>query len=311
MRLPRFAALTGSLLFFACSSTTPAPPAAVADSGVPPVNPEPDASVNDAPIGGDRPVTVRVPPSYKAGTPAPLVIMLHGYSASGLLEEIYLGLNALSDARGFLYATPDGTVDASSKRFWNTTYACCDFGKTGVDDTKYVSALITQIQARYSVDPKRVFLVGHSNGGFMSHRMACERSDQIAAIVSLAGSMGSDPTKCAPAQGVSVLQIHGTKDETIAYEGSQLQGVSYPGAETVTREWARINGCGATPDTTAPALDLDTKLAGGETKVTKYSGCKPGGHAELWSIEGGSHIPSLTPAFSGAVVDFLYAHPKP
>src|SRR6185503_152237 len=58
------------------------------------------------PIGGDRPVDVHVPPSYQPGTPAPLVLLLHGYTASGDLEELYLHVTAESDKRGFLYAHP-------------------------------------------------------------------------------------------------------------------------------------------------------------------------------------------------------------
>lgn len=300
-----------ALLLPACSST--ATPAG-SDGGVTPAGDAatPVDAAEPGPVGGERPVTVHVPPGYKPGVPAPLIVMLHGYGASGLVEEIYLGLKAVADTRGFLYVNPDGKSDTNGKRFWNSTYACCDFGKTGVDDTAYISGLIKEIQAQYSVDPKRIFLVGHSNGGFMSHRLACARSEQIAAIVSLAGSMGSEPSQCAPTQPVSVLQIHGTKDNTIAYAGGDLGGGSlYPGAEAVVSAWAKLDGCGPTPDTSAPPLDLDSQLAGPETKVTRYTGCKPGGAAELWAIQDGSHIPSLSATFTTQVVDFLFAHPKP
>jgi polyhydroxybutyrate depolymerase len=183
-------------------------------------------------IGGDRPVTVHVPASYIPGTAAPLVIVLHGYAVSGALQDLYFGMTAVSDARGFLYAFPDGTVDSDGKRFWNATDACCDLHATKVDDSTYVSSLITQIQARYTVDPKRIFLVGHSNGAFMSYRMACDHADQIAAIASLAGAMFSDVSKCAPSQPVSVLQIHGTADDTVLFDGDQIAGQGYPGAKT-------------------------------------------------------------------------------
>jgi polyhydroxybutyrate depolymerase len=263
-------------------------------------------------IGGDRPVTVHVPASYIPGTAAPLVILLHGYGASGALQDLYFGMTAVSDARGFLYAFPDGTVDSDGKRFWNATDACCDLHATKVDDSTYVSSLITQIQARYTVDPKRIFLVGHSNGAFMSYRMACDHADQIAAIASLAGAMFSDVSKCAPSQPVSVLQIHGTADDTVLFDGDQIAGQGYPGAKTTVADWVTFDGCSTTADTSAPPLDLDTRLAGAETTVTKYAtGCKPGGHAELWTIAGGAHLPSLTASFSTSVIDFLFAHPKP
>jgi polyhydroxybutyrate depolymerase len=264
----------------------------------------------DGAIGGDRPVAVHVPPSYAPGVAMPLVIMLHGYSASGAIEESYLMLTAQADARGFLYATPDGTKDSGGQRFWNATDACCNFQPPMIDDSTYLSTLVTQISARFTVDPKRVFFVGHSNGAFMSYRMACEHADQIAAIVSLAGAMDADPAKCKPSAPVSVLEIHGDVDTTIPYAGGSNFGHAFPGAETSVSDWVTLDGCSATADTTSPDLDLTANL-GAETKVTKYDGCKSGGHAELWKMQGAAHIPTFNATFAPAVVDFLFAHPKP
>jgi polyhydroxybutyrate depolymerase len=270
------------------------------------------SSFDTGPIGGDRPVVVHVPPGYNACVAAPLVVMLHGYTATGALEESYLRLTAQSDARGFLYAYPDGTVDASGNHFWNATDACCDLNGTMVDDSKYLSDLVVEIGRHYAVDPKRVFLVGHSNGAFMSYRMACDHSGQIAAIASLAGAMFSDVTKCSATSAVSVLEIHGTADAVIPYAGGTIQNHAFPGAQTSVSDWVTFDGCTTAPDTSAPPLDLDATLAGAETSVTKYGdGCSPGGHAELWTIQGGAHIPALSASFSGDVVDFLLAHPKP
>jgi polyhydroxybutyrate depolymerase len=272
-----------------------------------------DAALDvDGPIGGDRPVDVHVPPGYTKGVPAPLVILLHGYTASGALEEAYLNLTAEADARGFLYAYPDGTKDAAGYQFWNATDACCGTGDRTVDDSSYLSRVITEIEARYTVDPKKVFLVGHSNGGFMSYRMACDHADQIAAIASLAGAMWADVAQCHATAPVSILQIHGTADAVINYMGGAITGHAYPSAETTVLDWVTIDGCSTTPDTSTPPLDLEAALAGDETTVTKYGAdCKPGGHAELWTVQGGSHIPTLSGNFSRDVIDFLFAHPKP
>ncbi len=271
------------------------------------------AAAGDGAIGGNRPVPVHVPPSYVQGTPMPLVVMLHGYSVTANTEEFYLKLTPLADARGFLYATPQGLIDTQGNPYWNATDACCDIGGTGVDDSTYLSTVITQISAKYTVDPKRVFFVGHSNGAFMSYRMACDHSDQVAAIASLAGAMVADVSKCAPKGPVSILEIHGNADATISYNGgSQIPGHPYPSAATTVGDWVTLDGCDATADTSSPPLDLDTTLAGAETTVTKYAaGCKPGGHAELWTIQGGGHIPNFGGAFAPAMIDFLLAHPKP
>ena len=108
------------------------------------------------PVGGDRPTKVYVPGGYVPGTPMPLVILLHGYSASGAIQEAFFQLKPQAEARGFLYAHPDGTPEPppSGKKFWNATDACCDFGSPKIDDVAYLSGLVTEIATRWSVDDR-------------------------------------------------------------------------------------------------------------------------------------------------------------
>ena len=269
------------------------------------------AACTETKFGDDRPVTLHIPKSYSCDKGAPLVIMLHGYTVSSATEELYLNITKESEKRGFLYAHPDGTKDTSSNPFWNATDACCNFNGSMIDDSAYISKIIKDVEAAYNVDAKRVYLIGHSNGAFMSYRMACDHGDQIAGIASLAGAMFSDVTKCKAATQVSVLEIHGTADMTIAYDGGSIGPNSFPGATTSVADWATIDACAATPDTTAAPIDLDTGLAGSETHISNYTGCKSGTGVSLWTIQGGSHIPSFSSAFIPGVMDFLYAHPKP
>ena len=260
-------------------------------------------------FGDNRPVTLHIPKNYACRTAAPLVLMLHGYTSSGEAKEQYFGLNAEADKRGFLYIHPDGTKDSQGNRFWNGTDACCNFYGSTVDDSTYISTLISAIEAAYNVDPKRVYLIGHSNGGFMSYRMACEHSDQIAAMASLAGAMYQDVTQCEAASTVSVLQIHGVADETISYGGGML-GRRYPSAKTTVADWATRDKCTAAPVTSGVLLDLDRGIAGSETTVTMYNGCSAGTTVQLWSVAGGGHTLDITPNLVPDVMDFFYAHPR-
>ncbi len=263
------------------------------------------------PFGGKRPVELYVPTSYSEEKPAPLLVLLHGYGASGKVQELYLGLTKHAESRGFLFAHPDGTLDKSGKRFWNAS-ECCDFDATGVDDVAYLDGLVDEIGKRYKVDPKRVFLVGHSNGGFMSYRLACDRASKFAALVSIAGTMWSDAARCKPSEPVSVLQVHGTGDDTIAYEGGTIASVPYPGARTTVSRWAAFDGCEATPDTASAPIDIEDSRPGAETTMAKYQkGCKNDSAVELWTIAGGGHLPSFGKTFNDAMLDFLFAHPKP
>jgi polyhydroxybutyrate depolymerase len=136
--------------------------------------------------------------------------------------------------------------------------------------------------------------------------MACDSADSIAAIVSLAGATWDDPGQCAPSSDVSVLQIHGTNDQTILYGGGTL----YPSANDSTAMWAGYDGCGTSTTQAATNLDLEVSLDGAETVVQSFDGCPANVGVELWSIEDGSHLPNVTDAFRTAVWEWLAAHPK-
>ncbi len=255
-----------------------------------------------------RPFAMHVPSSYRPGTPVPLVVVLHGRASSGAQIESYFRLVPQSDAHGFLYAMPDGLKDHNGDGYWNATDACCNFDRTNVDDSAYLSHLISAVRRAYAVD--RVFLIGHSNGSFMAIRMACEHADQITAIVGLNGAMWNDPSKCRPSRPVSFLDIRSTADDTIHYGGG-LRGTDgrtpYPSAATTDADWREFDQCDQQAKPGAP-LDLVTDLPGAETSVTSWS-CAGGSTVESWRINGGSHNPNLSNTFATSVVDFMLAQP--
>ncbi len=265
-------------------------------------------------VGGTRPATVYIPPGYHDGTPTPLLMMLHGYSATSDLEEAYLQLLPQATAQGFLYVHPDGTKDQAGEQFWNATDACCNFYGSTVDDDGYLMGLIAEISHKLSVDPKRVYVMGHSNGGFMTYRLACNHADKIAAVAVLAGEMVLDASQCQPSNPVSLLHIQGTADATILYDGGSVSpGMvpPYPGATTSVGDWVGFDTCNATADTSGAPLDIESTLAGAETSVTAYHGCSSQTDVVLWTINGGSHIPAFQPAFAPDMTGWLLAHAKP
>ena len=185
---------------------------------------------------GERSAAVHLPASYSPGSPAPLIILLHGYTRSSAQIESYFRFTPLSEIHGFLLVAPDGTRDPNGAQFWNATNACCNFFNLPVDDSAYLRALIDEIKAQLAVDDRRVYVVGHSNGGRMSYRMACDHADTIAAIASIGGATFLDPSACAPSTTVHTLQIHGTRDSIVRYNGgcSVLGLGCYPGAVGTT-----------------------------------------------------------------------------
>lgn len=256
-------------------------------------------------------VLVKVPESYSASEAHPLIILLHGYTSSGRSQDSYFQVSDLADDYGFLFAAPDGVREPSGdeNRFWNASDACCNFFGLEVDDSGYIRSIIDEMKQRYNVDENRVFLIGHSNGGFMSFRMAYEHSDAVAAIASLAGANHMEQRE-APENPVHILQIHGTNDETIGYQGGDIQDNRYPSALQSVRRWASYNGCSQN-GVGRELRDLEASLPGHESGVLKFEvGCESGGSAELWTIASGTHVPVLSDTFAAQVVEWLLAHPK-
>lgn len=319
-----------AVLLAACTAkspgaATPAPTSsempAVNDAATPEPAPAATPVLADITVGRPRAARVKVPSGHDPAIAAPLLVMLHGYSSSGQETEDYLQLAGAADTRGMLYVYPDGTKDEHGWRFWNASDACCGFG-SDVDDVAYLTGLVEEIEAVANVDRRRIFFIGLSNGGFMSHAMACRHAELIAGIVSLAGA--APATGCTPSEAVAVLEVHGTADVLVRYEGGIVEPDSigapghtvapYPGAEGTAAIWLQRDGCDTMSESTT-TLDLVAGVArsGGpnETTIESSGDCRPGGHVELWTVHGGGHIPDLSSGVAGLLLDFLLAHPKP
>lgn len=330
MRPPARVVILAVIVGLAACSTAPvaSPPASpatatgVAPSSIPSSSPDASASLepDQVIVGRERPAIVRLPPGARA-EPAPLLIVLHGYSQPPAEQQAYFRLDGYAADKGVVVAYPEGTRDRDGNRFWNATDVCCNFHGSDVDDVAYLGSLVDEIGRETPIDRKRVYLVGHSNGGFMSYRMACDRADVVAALVSLAGATYDDDADCAPSEPVAILQIHGSADDTIRFDGGTLDFGSteprppYPGAKSTVMSWAAYDRCATTLAASPEKLDIDATIAGpdgpNETTVEAATECAPGGHAELWTIPGGSHAPNLSSTFAASVIDFLLAYPKP
>ena len=261
-------------------------------------------------VGTDRGnVPLYMPSDPEDGASLPLIVSLHGYTGNGSSHENYFKLRNRVDESQFLMCVPNGLQNNSGDRYWNATDYCCDFNGTNPDDSGYLRSLIETIIADHPVDLDSIHVVGHSNGGFMSYRMACDHADLVASVASLAGATFADTSDCTPSEPVHVLQIHGTEDATIQFNGFCFPFFTcYPGALRCIEIWAEYNQC-ADLTSTESNLDLDRDISGAETTRTLFtSGCEERGSTELWAIEGGSHGPRFNANFPLEVVNWLLEH---
>ncbi|MEM9189985.1 MAG: PHB depolymerase family esterase [Myxococcota bacterium] len=248
----------------------------------------------------DRPAQIVLPRNYDGVTPLPVVFLLHGYGASGILQDALFGYREAAQSRGVYLVIPEGTVDPSGRQFWNATAQCCDNFGSGVDDESYLIGLLDAAIAEYPVDERKVYFTGHSNGGFMSHRMACRHSDRVTAIMSLAGLSFFTAAECGDPGPVSVLQVHGTDDDLVPYSF----------ADDLVLRWVARGECTEAVEN-LDEVDLDNAVAGAETIRQRYgTTCAQGIDVQFWTITNGSHIPALTPTFASETLDWLLSQEK-
>ncbi len=227
-----------------------------------------------------------IPALYSAGTPVPLVFNLHGYTSDNLQQEFYGDFRPIADTANFIIVHPNGTMDGSGDRFWNA------FGASTVDDLGFLTSLIDTISVHYSIDPDRVFSTGMSNGGFMSHELACYANERFAAIASVAGTMlYGHMAGCTTVHPTPVMQIHGTADGTVNYNsGSGLMGV-----EEMMASWALIDACNIIA-TITPLPDTDP-TDGCTVEHWVHADGDAGSTVELFKVLGGGHT------WPGALID--------
>lgn len=255
-------------------------------------------SSSDITLNSDRPASLFLPTDYSKEIAVPLLINLHGYSGESARHSSYTFLQAMAKERGVAYIAPDGTVDSLRNQFWNASTACCNFNDVAVDDVAYIKSLIDEASQKVSIDSKRIYLVGHSNGHFMSYQFACSTDGIVAAIAGLAGATNQS----CDGKPTNVLHIHGTADQTILYDGGELFSNRYPSVDETLKQWADINSCS---DSSEVDFDLMQSMVGNETTNRIYTCSKA--DLELWRINDGVHTPTLDKDFANKVLDWLLA----
>ena len=230
--------------------------------------------------GLSRNYILYVPDTYQAGTPAPLVMNFHGYTSDANAQMFYGDFRKIADTAGFLLVHPQGTRYLGNTH-WNV--GGWTNGST-VDDVGFVDALIDSLSVEYSIDPKRVYSTGMSNGGYMSYLLACQLSHKIAAIASVTGSMTTEIyNSCDPKHPTPIMQIHGTADPVVPYNGNAWS----KSMADVMSYWIRFNACDPTPTIfRVPDINMSD---GSTAEQFVYSSGNNGVTNEHFKVTNGAH----------------------
>jgi polyhydroxybutyrate depolymerase len=138
-----------------------------------------------------------------------------------------------------------------------------------------------------SIDARRVYVTGFSQGGLMAFRIACDLPRRIAAVATVgAALLDWQRDHCAPSRAVPILMIHGTEDGEFLWDGRRGPIVSSLPVDSMVAHWARTDGCDA-----LPAMEDLADLAADGTTVSRhtYTGCSGGAEVVLYRVEGGGH----------------------
>jgi polyhydroxybutyrate depolymerase len=214
----------------------------------------------------------------------PVVIVLHGGGGNAERIAEISGLSVKADEERFIVIYPNGTGRLGNRLLtWNSGNCCGYAQEHNVDDVSFIRSLIGQVQKELTVDSRRIFVTGFSNGGMMSYRLACELSDRIAAIAPVAGAFNYEG--CNPVRPVSVVAFHGTEDDHVLYEGGEPRRrvdrkprVDRSVAEAV-KYWLNRDQC---------AYSARKERRGGVI-IEDYAGCTEGTGVRLYKLEGQGH----------------------
>lgn len=248
---------------------------------------------------------VHVPASYNADHPQPVVFVFHGYAGTAAGMEQTTGFSQLADQQDFLAVYPQGLVEPRLGKPFFAELGPIDYG---VDEVSFVSDMLHDLQTRFCVDTARIFSTGFSNGGGLSALLACRFAGSIAAIAPVEGPFNDIPGGCHPARPVSVLDIHGTNDQSVPYNGipaSEDPSWPYPPIQQWLQDWATRDGCAS-----GPTMFLQTPRVVG----LQWSHCRNGTAVEHYRIIGGTH--SWPASINGhstasAIWQFFQALPLP
>ena len=188
--------------------------------------------------GIDRDFSVYIPESYTHDSPSSMIFVFHGFGGSNDFIMYTSNFNSISERENFIVVYPQGSS------FWGYPHWNVGGWTNGssVNDVEFIDFLIELISDQYNINQDRVYATGMSNGGFFSYLLACQLSNKIAAIASVTGSMTNETlNNCDPGKEVPVLQIHGTEDPIVTYEGNSAIGSI--GIESVLSNWKSNNYC--------------------------------------------------------------------
>jgi polyhydroxybutyrate depolymerase len=253
-----------------------------------------DPTLHTITIKGMQPRTyyLNVPPKYTAGTATPLVLALHSRTTNATVILANSQILSWAESMNFIVAGLNGAVYEGASS-WNAGNCCTNATTNEENDLLFASTVIDFVSSKYSVDKSRIWAIGHSNGGMMAYRLACDLSDKITAVAVVTGALMDDT--CNPTKQVSLLHIHGDLDPTVPYNGGGK--LETPDIYHSVLDYTKANTCNGS--TAANITDDEQRY---------LWSCPNGVQVELVNYMTQSH--AWAPGYTDEILRFLFAHSR-
>lgn len=232
-----------------------------------------------------------VPPSYTKREKRPLLVAIHGCTQTAGDFAGLTRVAKLADAERLLVLLPNQDPAANPMRCWN--WFLPENQKRGAGEPAAIKAMIDWVEARYSVDRRRVYVFGISSGGYMTSILLSCYSDVFAAGMVASGGMyeaATDLQTAVPtalkgserdpaASGRDAYRCSGSKHPrlvpVLVFYGSDDPFVAARNAQQVVDQFLVTNDLGDD--------DIENHSI---VELSRHSGVVEGGRAYTWTDYG-------------------------
>jgi polyhydroxybutyrate depolymerase len=251
----------------------------------------------------ERTYLLHVPPQYDRANPVPLVLMLHGFGGTAANAIRETGWSAKADRESFIVVYPQATRPdekappnlRTNGTAWNDGSGRFHSSERNIDDVAFIRAVIERTQKEFSIDAKRVFVTGFSNGGSMTFRIGNKLADIVTAIAPVASASWADAL--APSRKISMLYITGTKDPLnpleggvprLAFKKQSDDGKAKRSVDAQIKQWVAALGLPASPSADETVNGVRRQIFGAANSAPRVEYITVDGLGHIWA--GGENL---------------------
>ena len=258
-----------------------------------------------------------VPSTYRAGTATPLVVALHGCTETADTFRTLSRTDGLAEARKVIVVYPEqsaGSKGANYMGCWN--WFNNSNMQRGSGEPSLIAGITQWVEQHYTVDPRRVYVMGFSAGGAMASIMGATYPDLYAAIgigsgieygatgIKYVAGIGLDPTQ-AGQEAYRAMGPYAREMPALIFHGGRDSIVPVINAQDLVTQWQVTAQLAGGSVSASPGQTLNQRTPSGRSyTVSKYVDSHGQELLQSWLV------PDMVHAWSGGCGCAQYADPS-